>query len=96
MAPLSIPTFYLYLGGVCALLGLVLAWRTLLNANRMDRRTPHLVRLLNLVLLGAAVAMVGAPLVSLEAMSMAMQFALVVFVICSFIGRRPTDRVLGG
>lgn len=87
------PTF---LGAVSVLLGLLVLWRTLVNANNMNRATRHGIRLLNLVLFGAAVALIAAPFVSLEATLMALQAALGAFVVCMFLGRRPTDRVLGG
>jgi len=80
----------------CLVLGALVVWRALVNANRMDRRTHHGIRLLNLSLLAAGLAVFLGPFIGTEFTLLALQSALSAFVFCMFIGRRPTDRVLGG
>lgn len=79
----------------CLLLGALVVWRALINANRMDRRTRHGIRVLNLALLVAGASVFMGPFVSLDFTLLALQAALSAFVVCMFLGRRPTDRVLG-
>ncbi len=78
----------------CLALGALVVWRTLVNANRMDRRSCHAIRVLNLALLVAGAAVFMGPFISVDFTLLALQAALASFVVCMFIGRRPTDRVL--
>lgn len=80
----------------CPFLGAMVVWRTLVNANRMDRRTRHGIRLLNLALLLAGAGVFMGPFIGTEYTVLALQSALAAFVVCMFLGRRPTDRVLDG
>lgn len=86
----------LTIAGGCLVLGMLIVWRALVNANRMDRSTAHFIRLLNLGLCVAGVGVFLGPFVGDDFTQLALQAALTVFVVCMFIGRRPTDRVLGG
>lgn len=77
-----------------AVLGAVLTWRTLVNANHMDHRTHHGIRLLNWLLGIGGLAMAVCPLYGETVGKVAGLGVIAVFVICMFIGRRPGDKVL--
>ena len=83
---------------VATLIGALLFWRAVVNLNAMDRHTHHGIKFLNGMLMVGGAGLVCTPLIApAERYAYIAAFALgvqVVFLICMFIGRRPTDRVL--
>ena len=77
-------------------LGLFILWRGFVNANNMNdgKRTHRGIMVLNLMLAVAGLALALSPLYGEDASRWAHVAALSAFVVCMFIGRRPTDRVL--
>lgn len=78
------------------LLGLFFFARAIMNLNQIHMRTKPLIGVLNLALMLGGLWLALAPSRGVADTLAAALVVLVVFAVCTLIGRRPGDKVLGG